>query len=175
MITLEHRFYGKSVPNNDLTTPNLQYLSTRQALADVANFIRYINNTYAPTRAKTFFTFGGSYSGALSAFFRLKYPHLTAGSLSSSGVVNAIYEFTDFDTAVYEAIGPTCAKLVQLTTRAFEAEEMAGRGVRARQLFGMNPSSTSGLYFHMQAFDYLSSLLLNLFIYLFISQEISFT
>lgn len=42
-------------------------------------------------------TIGGSYSGALSAWFRLKYPHLTIGAVSSSGVVNAIYDFTAFD------------------------------------------------------------------------------
>jgi len=33
---------------------------------------------------------GGSYSGALSAWMRLKYPHLVDASLSSSGVVNSI-------------------------------------------------------------------------------------
>jgi hypothetical protein len=35
-------------------------------------------------------TIGGSYPGALSGWFRYKYPHLTVGALASSGVVNAI-------------------------------------------------------------------------------------
>ncbi len=30
---------------------------------------------------------GGSYPGALAGWFRYKYPHLTVGSLASSGVV----------------------------------------------------------------------------------------
>lgn len=47
--------------------------------------------------ASQWITIGGSYSGALSAWFRLKYPHLTIGAVSSSGVVNAIYDFTAFD------------------------------------------------------------------------------
>jgi hypothetical protein len=46
------------------------------------------------------FFFGGSYSGALSAWFRLKFPHLTCGSLASSAVVLAIQDFTEFDQQV---------------------------------------------------------------------------
>lgn len=46
------------------------------------------------------FTFGISYSGALSAWFRLKFPHLTCGSLASSAVVEAVQDFTDFDRQV---------------------------------------------------------------------------
>jgi hypothetical protein len=40
---------------------------------------------------------GGSYPGALSAWFREKYPHLAVASWASSGVVQPIVDFTQFD------------------------------------------------------------------------------
>ena len=44
---------------------------------------------------------GGSYPGALSAWFRYKYPHLVIGSIASSAVVLAIEDFKDFDEQIY--------------------------------------------------------------------------
>ena len=44
---------------------------------------------------------GGSYPGALSAWFRSKYPHLTIGAISSSGVILAVEDFRDFDEQIY--------------------------------------------------------------------------
>lgn len=41
MVTLEHRYYGKSSPFNSLETENLKYLSSKQALFDLAVFRQY--------------------------------------------------------------------------------------------------------------------------------------
>jgi hypothetical protein len=66
-----------------------------------------LNSKYNRSGAdSSWFVFGGSYAGALSAWFRLKFPHLTCGSLASSGVVLAVYNFTDFDKQVSEGAGP---------------------------------------------------------------------
>ena len=60
-----------------------------------------VNSRYNQSGVENpWFVFGGSYAGALSAWFRLKFPHLTCGSLASSAVVQAIYNFTDFDKQV---------------------------------------------------------------------------
>ena len=72
------RFYGDSHPTTDLSVENLVFLSSEQALADLANFVSSMNAEYNLTDAK-WISFGGSYPGSLSAWFRLKYPHL--GSL----------------------------------------------------------------------------------------------
>jgi len=42
-------------------------------------------------------TIGGSYPGAMSSWFRNKYPHIALGALASSAVVDAVYDFYQFD------------------------------------------------------------------------------
>jgi len=39
LVSLEHRYYGESQPYESWATENLEYLNTRQALADIAQFI----------------------------------------------------------------------------------------------------------------------------------------
>ena len=41
MVLLEHRYYGKSSPFESLSTENLRYLSSKQALFDLAIFRQY--------------------------------------------------------------------------------------------------------------------------------------
>ncbi|GMH06527.1 hypothetical protein Nepgr_008367 [Nepenthes gracilis] len=126
VVSLEHRYYGKSSPFKALTTQNLKYLSSKQALFDLANFRQYYQNSLSTKLNKTkgenpWFIFGVSYPGALSAWFRLKFPHLTCGSLASSGVVLAVYNFTEFDQQIGESAGPECKAALQEVTRLVEA------------------------------------------------------
>jgi hypothetical protein len=51
------------------------------------------NKLFGITANTPFLTVGGSYPGAMSAWFRYKYPHLTIGAIAASGVVNAIFEY----------------------------------------------------------------------------------
>jgi len=106
IVTLEHRYYGESSPFEDLTSENLKYLSSNQALFDLAAFRKFfqdgINRKFNRTEGDNpWIVFGVSYPGALSAWFRLKFPHLVRGSLSSSGVVLAVYDYTAFDEQVH--------------------------------------------------------------------------
>jgi hypothetical protein len=54
-------------------------------------------HTHKITDNTPFITVGGSYPGALSAWFRYKYPHLTIGAIASSAVVLAVENFRDYD------------------------------------------------------------------------------
>ena len=59
---------------------------------------------------------GGSYPGALSAWFRQRYPHLAVASWSSSGVVYPIADFWQFDNQIYTSTlksGEFCPKAIQ--------------------------------------------------------------
>ena len=44
LIDVEHRFYGESYPTADMSTENLQYLSSSQALADLARVIGQVKS-----------------------------------------------------------------------------------------------------------------------------------
>ncbi|KAJ0971071.1 hypothetical protein J5N97_019030 [Dioscorea zingiberensis] len=140
LVSLEHRYYGKSSPFDDLTTHNLRYLSSKQALFDLAVFRQYyqesINVKYNLSQAENpWFVFGVSYSGALSAWFRLKFPHLTCGSLASSAVVLAVYNFTEFDKQIGESAGPECKAALQEITELVERRLQSDRG-SVKALFG---------------------------------------
>lgn len=58
-------------------------------MADAANFILKMKPFY---KGK-WIVFGCSYSGALSAWFRSKYPNLVVGSVSPSGPLLAVENF----------------------------------------------------------------------------------
>jgi Serine carboxypeptidase S28 len=47
---------------------------------------------------------GGSYPGALSAWFKSQYPTHALGAWSSSGVINAIYDYHLFDNSLFTSM-----------------------------------------------------------------------
>ena len=114
IVALEHRFYGYSIPTPDLSLDNLKYLTHDQALADAASFIKIFMSDIR-AYGHPVIVFGGSYAGALAAWMRYKFPDLVAGAYSSSGVVNAILDFKDFDDQVKRSVlksGPECQNII---------------------------------------------------------------
>lgn len=89
MVAVEHRFYGVSMPTPDLSTESLIYLSSRQAIADIAAVQEYIARQYNARRHK-FIVIGGSYAGSLAAWTRLTYPSLFDIAIASSAPVLAV-------------------------------------------------------------------------------------
>lgn len=152
ILTVEHRFYGESLPSKMALATQLPYLTSAQALADVAMVID-AKKAENPLDTR-FFTFGGSYAGALSAWFKELYPTHSCGSLSSSGVVNAIEQFTAFDTQVAAAVGATCAANVQGITAAFVAAIENGTeadNAAAKALFGLDAEMSDTDFYYMIA------------------------
>jgi len=153
LVTVEHRFYGESIPNGNVNSSNLKLLTVDQALADFAGFIDWYSAEAALPNGTKWFAFGGSYPGALASWFRMAYPDKTVGSLSSSGVVNAIFDFAMFDVHIARAIGPQCAEANRAITAAFEQYILA-RGKKeayAKGLFGCRPDMLDGDFFYMLA------------------------
>lgn len=103
MIDVEHRFYGQSYPTTDMSTDNLQYLSSTQALADLARIIGYVKTSNGIKNSKVI-TVGGSYPGNLAAWFRLKYPSVTHGSIASSAPLTAKTNFYEYMEVVGDAM-----------------------------------------------------------------------
>ncbi|KAF2119531.1 serine carboxypeptidase S28-domain-containing protein [Lophiotrema nucula] len=99
-VILEHRYYGTSFPVPNLSVENLRFLSTEQALADVAYFAQHVSfegideDLTAPNTP--WIAYGGSYAGAQAAFLRVVYPDVFWGTISSSGVTAAITDYWEY-------------------------------------------------------------------------------
>ncbi|KAK5868274.1 hypothetical protein PBY51_009304, partial [Eleginops maclovinus] len=96
-------------------------------LADLAVFHQYISQSFSLSRRNIWISFGGSYSGALSAWFRGKFPHLVFGAVASSAPVEAKLDFSAYSNAVglslmNEAVGGS-EKCVSAVREAFGAVE----------------------------------------------------
>lgn len=90
----------KEIFYRDYSTENLRYLSSQQALADLATFISAMNAKYAFPDDVKWIAFGGSYPGSLAAWLRLQYPHLVRGSMSASGPLLALLDFEEYHEVV---------------------------------------------------------------------------
>jgi hypothetical protein len=118
---LEHRYYGASQPFPDWSVANLKYLNSSQALADIDYFIKSMNQNIEikyGTGIHKWLTIGGSYPGALSAWFKSQYTS-AAAAWSSSGVINAIQDYTNYDYDLYLSTlrsGQTCVDFIRNQT-----------------------------------------------------------
>lgn len=120
LITLEHRFYGESIPENNCLTENYdKHLSVEQALADLAAFTDYYKSITPMSAQVPWFVFGGSYSGGLASWYRSAYPDRSVGALSSSGVVDCIVDFYQFDMQVSSSAGNKCSNGIKRVQSAF--------------------------------------------------------
>mmetsp|Transcript_17151 Transcript_17151/g.33606 ORF Transcript_17151/g.33606 Transcript_17151/m.33606 type:complete len:488 (-) Transcript_17151:124-1587(-) len=116
-LALQHRYYG--CQSNSTACPveypiqevkDMRFLSSRQALEDIALFHMHMVEEFHLTPTNRWVTFGGSYPGMLAAFARSKYPHLFYAAVSSSSPVQAALEmpgYYDYAARAYseESVG----------------------------------------------------------------------
>ncbi|KAL8517724.1 hypothetical protein ACS0TY_015814 [Phlomoides rotata] len=124
LVFIEHRYYGKSIPfggRKEVAYSNsstLGYLSSTQALADYATLILDLKNNLTATESPVV-VFGGSYGGMLAAWFRLKYPHVAVGALSSSAPIlnfdniTSPFSFDNIITQDFKSESESCYKVIK--------------------------------------------------------------
>ena len=144
-VVLEHRYYGTSWPTPDLSTENLRFLTTEQALADQAYFSQNVifagledKNLTAPYAAHI--GYGGSYAGAFVAFLRTQYPDVYWGTIASSGVTEAIYDYWEYYEPIRIYGPPACVAATQKLVNILDTVFMKNNTVLADQikvLFGL--------------------------------------
>lgn len=134
MFGLEHRFFGDSQPFGDLELEHLKYLTIDQAMADLSKFISDVilkhKNAAKNTKIRIG-VIGGSYPGALSSWFRLKYPQFAFASWASSAPIFIKNDFTEYDEHVaseldavsHKCLANTKSVLEQVAKKAFEDTE----------------------------------------------------
>ncbi|CAJ0938218.1 unnamed protein product, partial [Mesorhabditis belari] len=105
---------------------------SNKPLADLATFIMAMNKKYAFSNPR-WVTFGGSYPGSLSAFFRAKYPDLTVGAIASSAPVNLKLDFYEYAMVVEDDVtitDPTCPGEIR---KAFDAMQKLSLSAAGRE------------------------------------------
>lgn len=119
-VVLEHRYYGSSIPTANFSTESLRFLSTEQALADVA----FAQNIVFPgledqsitSHDAPYIVYGGSYAGAMAAFLRVVYPDIFFGAIASSGVTEAIVDYWQYWEPIRRHAPQDCIQTIEKFT-----------------------------------------------------------
>eukprot|EP00933_Yihiella_yeosuensis_P012820 TRINITY_DN12202_c0_g1_i1.p1 TRINITY_DN12202_c0_g1~~TRINITY_DN12202_c0_g1_i1.p1 ORF type:complete len:545 (-),score=91.79 TRINITY_DN12202_c0_g1_i1:178-1704(-) len=125
LFAVEHRYYGchnmSACPYDNKTSDHLRFLSSRQALADLAAFHSFATGTFGLRKDAKWVAVGGSYPGMLAGFLRAEYPEKFYSAISSSAPVHAILDMTVFQDTVTKAYAmnvegirgsPECSRLI---------------------------------------------------------------
>ncbi|KAK0088072.1 hypothetical protein PV325_013260 [Microctonus aethiopoides] len=128
IIFAEHRYYGESLPygNKSYTNmKNLGYLTSQQALADYVDLIEYLKSDPRMINSPVI-AFGGSYGGMLSAWFRMKYPHIIQGAIAASAPILQFTGITDCQafsrivTTDFKTAHSKCPELIRKSWNAIK-------------------------------------------------------
>uniref|UniRef100_A0A915EUT1 Uncharacterized protein n=1 Tax=Ditylenchus dipsaci TaxID=166011 RepID=A0A915EUT1_9BILA len=113
IVFAEHRFFGKShAEGSNISVKTLGYLTAEQGLADYAMLITHLKQVVEPTSCQKIpvIAFGGSYAGFMTAWMRVKYPHIIDGGVASSAPIHSFINAEGYESS----------SLNRLTGRALE-------------------------------------------------------
>ncbi|KAE8396638.1 hypothetical protein ETB97_006514 [Aspergillus alliaceus] len=108
-LVWEHRYYGESLPfpvNTSTPNEHFEYLTNRQALADIPYFAERfsLNGTDLSPKSAPWVMLGGSYPGMRAAFTRNEYPDTIFASFAMSAPVEARVNMTIYFEQVYRGM-----------------------------------------------------------------------
>ncbi|XP_015610590.1 lysosomal Pro-X carboxypeptidase [Cephus cinctus] len=121
LIFAEHRYYGESMPFGNKSfsdAKHMGYLTSQQAMADYIDLINYLRSD-TKTKHSPVIVFGGSYGGMLSAWIRMKYPHIVQGAIAASAPilqfsgVTPCEAFARIVTSDFRAAHHECSNLIR--------------------------------------------------------------
>ncbi|XP_040069945.1 lysosomal Pro-X carboxypeptidase isoform X2 [Ixodes scapularis] len=122
------------------TSPSkLGYLTSEQALADYADLLLHLKAKLPGAEKSPVVAFGGSYGGLLSAWFRIKYPHLITAALASSAPVNmfpGLVPCSTYSIAITEAfrrVSELCTHAIRQSWSPLEAMGATEKGTKTLQ------------------------------------------
>ncbi|XP_068085052.1 putative serine protease K12H4.7 [Anabrus simplex] len=149
LYALEHRYYGKSVPAS-FSGRDPRYLSSEQALEDIAHFIEAQKEQYPDS---PWIVSGCSYAGNLATWMRQKYPHLVQGAIAGSAplLVKAdFYEYFEVIGEVLKGRAPLCHQNILEANQELAMLAKSPNGQRKlAKIFGVpSYSSDDSLKFH---------------------------
>jgi enterochelin esterase-like enzyme len=112
---------------------NLKYLTTKQALADIITFQQYIKTQFNLTSKNKWVSFGGSYSGALSAWLRDKYPNNFHAAYASSAPIQAtvnFYQYMEIVAAALRNVSTACLQNVNVAVSQMKKMATSNAGLK---------------------------------------------
>lgn len=124
-MALEHRYYGDSQPfrydKGGWTYENLKWLNVTQAIEDIELFVQSLKKEYG--QDQQIVLIGGSYPGAVVAWFKAAHPDSVTAVWSSSGVIKAKRRYRAFDLDIFQATqksSPECSQMILKITESID-------------------------------------------------------
>jgi len=147
LFTFDYRYFGTNRPTNTTSFEDLQYLSPDQILADLAQFVSYIQLTH-DVYGENVIVVGPGYGGTIATWARKKFPHLIHAAWSSSGIFELVvaslnvYDSTSY--SIYRTSGAACRDRIQEAFEEAEALIINGTAGGLQESFNLcNPINTT--------------------------------